>query len=346
MLRLNARKTLFVTLLLSAFVALLFVANGQAQSKLDAKTNMNVHGTPQSITLETPTGKLFGTLEVPANAKGKMPVALIIAGSGATDRNGNIQGLTPNNAYKMLAETLAQKGVASLRYDKRGIAESVAAGGRKEDLRFDTLIDDAVAWSNLLRGDKRFSRLVIIGHSEGSLVGMVAANKLKADAFVSLAGAGKSLADTVRAQMKSAIAAGRATPKIEAEAEALTKAMLEGKRVENVPPYLMALYRPSVQPYIISLYRYRPTDEMKKLTAPVLILQGTTDIQITAEDARLLAAANPKAKLVLIEGMNHVLKTVPADEAKQMASYGDPNLPLASQLVIEIENFLKANNIK
>lgn len=345
MVKLNKRKTLFAALLLNVLVA--SFSNGvQAQSKPEVKANMSVHSAPQNIVLETSTGKLFGTLEVPASAKSKMPVALIIAGSGATDRNGNIQGLTPNNAYKMLAEALAQNGIASLRYDKRGIAESVAAGGREEDLRFDTLIDDAVAWSNLLRSDKRFSRLVIIGHSEGSLVGMVAANKAKAGAFISVAGAGKSLADTVRAQMKSAVAAGRATPQIEAEAEALTKAMLEGRRVENVPPYLAALYRPSVQPYVMSLYRYRPTDEIKKLTAPALVLQGTTDIQVSTEDARLLSAANPKAKLVLIEGMNHVLKIVPADETKQMASYGDPNLPLAPQLAKEIENFLKANNIK
>src|SRR5260221_5488202 len=159
--------------------------------------------TNEEDTLKTSTGDVFGTLELPA-AKQPVPVALIIAGSGPTDRNGNSPALPgSNNSLKMLADGLAARGIASLRYDKRGIAASRAAMTSEADLRFNNFIEDAEAWIKQLRADKRFSTITVIGHSEGSLIGMVAAREAGADGYVSLEGAGRKAQDILAEQLKS-----------------------------------------------------------------------------------------------------------------------------------------------
>jgi hypothetical protein len=293
--------------------------------------------------LDTGTGVLHGTLETPA-AKPPYPVVLIIAGSGPTDRDGNSPMLPgKNNSLRMLAEGLAARGIASLRYDKRLIGESTIAGLKEEDLRFDMYVDDAVRWGEYLRRDPRFRSLVIAGHSEGSLIGMLAARKLAANGYVSIEGPGRPAGEVILEQVRSKpLPAGMMK-----QVEDIVKALEAGNRVESVPPALAALFRPSVQPYVISWFRYDPAREIARLGMAVLILQGTTDIQVSVDDAKLLSKASPQAKLVVIEGMNHVLKEVPAAMDKQLASYGDPSLPLAGKLVNEITgliNGLKVEN--
>jgi hypothetical protein len=294
-------------------------------------------GVEESWALETPTGKLFGTLLVP-KSRGPYPVVLIIAGSGPTDRNGNTPAIPgANNSYKYLAEALAARGIASLRYDKRGVGESHAALSKEEDVRFDTYIEDAALWGQKLRADRRFSKLVVAGHSEGSLIGMVAAQRLGADAYISIAGAGTPIQQTIAAQLK-----GRLTPELQTKFEAIMKSLSEGKTEADVPPQLAAIFRPSVQPYLISWFKYDPTKEIAKLKVPVLIAQGTHDLQISVEDARLLAQARPSARLLLVEGMSHTLKDAPAEAAGQTAAYTDPSLPVVAALVEGVSDFIKA----
>jgi len=303
----------------------------------------------EAVKLETPEGNLYGTLLLP-KSKNKLPMVLIIAGSGPTDRDGNSPLLTgPNNSLKMLAEGLAANGIASLRYDKRGIGESgkdmiLAAKDtgkmpREEDLLFDAYIDDAALWGQKLRGDKRFSIVTIAGHSEGSLIGMAAAKKINADAFVSIAGAGRPAGQILLEQLKAQL-----PPDLVKSAEDILSQLILGKTVESVPPALDVVFRPSVQPYMISWLRFDPAKEIAKLTVPVLITQGTTDIQATAQDFKLLADAKPSAKASLIDGMNHVLKAVSTDLDKQIASYSDPTLPVVPELINEISSFV--NNTK
>src|SRR5690606_10718547 len=121
------------------------------------------------VAFEMPAGggTLHGTLLLPAGSA-PSPVALIIAGSGPTDRNGN-SPLLPgqHNSLRLPADGPARQGIATLRYDKRGIAESAYPGLREADLRFNTYVGDAVALLSRLRGDARFSRVSIVGHSEG-----------------------------------------------------------------------------------------------------------------------------------------------------------------------------------
>jgi uncharacterized protein len=284
------------------------------------------------VKLDTGTGTLYGTLEIPAT-KPPYPVVLIIAGSGPTDRDGNssaIQG--KNNSLKMLAEGLAARGIASLRYDKRLIGESKIAGLKEQDLRFDMYVDDAVRWGEYLRKDSRFRSLVVAGHSEGSLIGMLAARKLAANGYVSIAGPGRPAGQIILTQLGSKpMPAG-----LMKQVEDVVKELEAGRTVEGTAPALAGMFRPSVQPYLISWFRYDPAVEIAKLDMPVVILQGTTDIQVSVDDAKLLAKADPAAKLVLIEGMNHVLKEVPAAMDKQVPSYSDPSLPLVSRVVDEI----------
>lgn len=281
-----------------------------------------------SITVQTPTGSLAGTLELPA--KCPCPVVLIIAGSGPTDRDGN-SPLLPgaNNSLKYLAEGLLAKGIASVRYDKRGIGESKGAmRGGESDLRFEDFVADAVAWLTKLRADQRFTTVSIVGHSEGSLIGMIAARQAKADAFISIAGVGRPAGKIIHEQLST-----RIPPEMLALADRTIGQLERGETPDSAPPALGALFRPSVQPYLISWFRYDPAAEIAKLTVPTTVVQGTTDIQVSVADARALGAAQPKATLLIIDGMNHVMKKVPADQGAQLKSYGDPALPVVPELV-------------
>jgi len=276
------------------------------------------------ITLATKTGNIFGTLRLPATA-GRVPVVIIIAGSGPTDRDGN-SPLLPGkgNTQKLLASALAAGGIASVRYDKRGIGASRLALTSESDIRFEAYIDDAAAWVAMLRSDRRFSHVTIAGHSEGSLIGMVAARTAAADGFVSLEGAGRPSAAILREQLQ------KLPPATFAQADAIIASLQAGKTVSDVPPELMTLFRASVQPYLISWFRYDPAAEIAKLHIPVAIVQGTADVQVTMTDANALAGANPRAKLVVVPGMNHVLKHAPdtSSQAAILSGYTDPALPV------------------
>lgn len=280
--------------------------------------------------LKTATGTLFGTLTLPLKFK-KGTVALIIAGSGPTDRNGNNMAME-NNSLKNLAHDLANKGIASIRYDKRGIAASKDAMTKEEDLRFDDLVNDAKGWISQLKLDKRFKKIVIIGHSEGSLIGILAAKN--ADQFVSLAGVGQSADKTLKEQLSSQ------PQMLKDVAYPILDSLKAGKTVDKVNPMLQSLFRKSVQPYLISWFKYDPAQELKNLNKPTLIIQGDKDIQVSIQDAEILAKAVPSSKLVIIEKMNHIFKIIEGDKKENIASYKDPNLPNAPKLIEEISNFI------
>ncbi len=284
------------------------------------------------VELSTDSGVLEGSLVLP-NVEGKAPVVLIVAGSGPTDRNGNNPMMT-NNSLQLLAAGLAENGIASLRFDKRGVAGSTSAMTKEEDLRFETYIDDVVSWGRKLKEDPRFSGIIILGHSEGSLIGMIAADRIEADKFISIAGVGRPAADLLREQLSAQ------PPVVTAMTNPILDTLEMGKTVNHVNPMLNSLFRPSVQPYLISWFKYDPAEEIARLNCPVLILQGTTDIQVKAEDAELLSAAIAHGEKVILEGMNHVLKNAPEDMGLNVQTYNDPSLPLAEGLIEAILNFI------
>jgi pimeloyl-ACP methyl ester carboxylesterase len=285
-----------------------------------------------TIVLHTASGDITGTLTIPEQ-QSKIPVVLLIAGSGPTDRNGN-NPMMKNESLQLLAHGLAGKNIASLRFDKRGIGESKDAGKKEADLRFEDYIKDAVGWIELLKKDARFSKVFVAGHSEGSLIGMIAALN-KANGFVSIAGPGRSADKVLKEQLASQ------PPMVKDSSYPIIDSLTMGKTVENVPKMLFALFRPSVQPYIISWFHYDPQTEIKKLKIPVLILQGTNDLQVTAEDANLLSKSNTKAQLVLIKNMNHVFRIVEGDRKENLAAYITPTLPISEELVSAISKFVQ-----
>ena len=290
----------------------------------------------EEITLNTQTGDIHGKLMLP-ESNTPCPVVIIIAGSGPTDMDGNSigTGLT-NNSLLYLARELAANGIASVRYDKRGIGKSSAAGTKEEELRFDHYIDDAAAWADKLAGDARFSKVVIAGHSEGSLIGMVAAKRNKAvKGYVSISGCGSPAYEILEKQLQSQPA------QIQKESAEICKELREGRTVAQVPFYLAALYRQSVQPYLISWFAYNPAIEIAELNIPVLILQGDKDIQVGVEEAEKLHAAHPSSSLYIIKEMNHVLKHCDTmQQMAQLATYSKPELPIKPELVSHIVEFV------
>jgi pimeloyl-ACP methyl ester carboxylesterase len=291
----------------------------------------------QPIALGSGSDAVQGSLLLP-HADRQVPVVLLIAGSGPTDRDGNSRGAPGrNDSLKQLANALAEAGFASVRYDKRGIGASAAAAPREADLRFETYVDDAAAWVRRLSADPRFSGVAIVGHSEGSLIGMRAAQMAPARAFVSIAGPSDSAPQVLRRQLL-----GKLPPELAARNEEILASLEAGKPIGDVPQPLAGLYRESVQLYLISWFKYTPSDELKRLTVPAAVFQGDTDIQVQVADAQRLVQARPAAELHVIAGMNHVLKLVPADQSKQIASYIDPSLPIAPDLVDQLTRFLRS----
>ena len=309
------------------FLSWLFLKTAFLFANADKDTSAFVES---QLVLKTNSGDIYGTLTTPAGAK-EIPVALVISGSGPTDRDGN-NPFMKNDCLKQLAQQLAEHNIASLRYDKRGIGESKESGKNEADLRFDDYVNDAKQWIELLSNEKQYSKIIVIGHSEGSLIGMIAAKN--ADQFISIAGAGQ-LADKILKEQLS-----KQPQMVQDLSFPIIDTLKNGKLVDNVNPMLNALFRPSVQPYLISWFKYDPQEEIKKLKIPILILQGTNDIQVSLQDAKRLNAANPNSKLVTLENMNHVFRKVSGDNQENVATYNNSELPIDKELVESITSFV------
>lgn len=318
-----------------------FKQNGQSfPFELMKEEDVAAEDSGDNVQIERQEGLMYGQLELPSG-EGPFPVMIILAGSGPTDKDGN-STLLPgkNNSLKMLAEDLAAKGIASIRYDKRGIGKNLSLGGNEEDLRFEHYIDDAAAWVQFAKEDKRFSKVGVIGHSEGSLIGMVAAQKAEADVFVSIAGAGRPIDEVLTEQL-----AGQLPANLQKESAEILEKLKKGERVKEVSAELQSLYRSSVQPYMISWLQYNPQKEIEKLDCPVLIINGSHDIQVPVSDAERLHEAKEASSLYIVEGMNHILKEAPEEREGNIATYTNPDLPLAEGLISHIIEFMKNNGI-
>jgi len=281
-----------------------------------------------------PAGRISGTLTVP-DGKPPFPVVLIIAGSGPTDRDGNSRLGVKTDTYNLLAATLAARGIASLRYDKRSIGASTSSL-QEADLRFEMFANDAVTYLDLLAGDARFNRRFVAGHSEGSLLGILAAQGVanrpsRLAGFISLCGPGRPAYAVIHDQL-----AAQLPPSDVAKADDIMARLTKGEMVAEIPaePIFAALFHSSIQPYLTSWFKYDPAVEIAKLDCPSAIVGGTQDIQVPVAEARALFFAAASSKLTIIEGMSHTLKHVDVGAGlTQQRAYTDPSLPIDPAVV-------------
>jgi uncharacterized protein len=297
--------------------------------------------TPIETLIEAPgpAGPLKGTMLAPSGERG--PVVLVIPGSGPTDRDGNSARARVRAApYRLLAEGLAARGVTTVRIDKRGMFGSAGAIADANAVTIDDYVTDAHAWIAVIKQRSGAACVWLLGHSEGGLVAMAAAkNQKDVCGLVLLGAAGRPMGEVIRDQLN----ANPANAPLLSQALPAIDALESGKRVdtENMNPVLLQLFSPRVQGFLISAFSYDPVHLLTGYARPVLILQGQRDLQVHEADAHLLEQADPQATLVLLPDVNHVLKSVTSDDIKvNLATYADPDLPLAPGVVDSIERFL------
>lgn len=285
----------------------------------------------------TGQGRLFGTIADSRENKSGV-LCILVAGSGPTDRNGNSGVFVYANSYKMLSDSLATRGHSVLRFDKRGVGESKYVFNSETELKFSLYVNDIHTIIQKVKADKDYKKVVVIGHSEGALIGLQAALKDSVAAYISLCGAGQSADSLILTQLSS-------IPKsLQEEAKEIIIKIKQGIIVEKMSEQLLSLFRPSVQPYLKSWFAVNPTEEISQIQIPTLIIQGGTDIQVASFQGGLLKAANEKADYVFISDMNHVLKRSSDNYAQNIRTYGDPYLALHPDLIPAIITFL--NKVK
>ena len=259
-------------------------------------------------------------------------LAIIIAGSGPTDRDGNNSSMK-SNYLKMLAEELNKKGISSFRYDKRGVSKSLGDIKSPNEIQFLDYVNDVKSIINHFKDTKKYKKIVIIGHSEGSLIGMLASKSI-ADGFISIAGAGVDYLTLIQRQLSNR------APYIKSMSDPIIEQLKKNKLVDSVPPILNNLFGTNLQRFLIDASSFDPAAEISKLLIPILIIQGTNDIQVEVKDAEILHTASSKSKLKIIQGMNHVFRQVSENFILNLQTYANPDLPIDENLPVIISEFI------
>ena len=295
------------------------------------------------LTLKLSNGALEGTLVMPnlstngQNTEGvtPMPLVFIIAGSGPTDRDCNSKMGIKCDAFKMLAEGLAAQNIASFRYDKRHIGKSKMTQ-KVIDATFEDFVEDAVRWLDTLKSTKRFSKIVVAGHSEGSLIGSIAVQKTACGGFISMCGVNEAIDTTMDKQLR------KQSPPLADELKSALAKWKKGEDVDSVSPVLKQIINPNNKKFTVSFLQYSPKLEFSKVTIPVLCIAGKNDIQVLYEDALLFSKFNKDCTFKAFENMIHVLKDGTKNLNEVMKFYNDPKLPLTEGLVQTISDFVKS----
>jgi len=288
--------------------------------------------TETEISIPTNSVIINGTLLTPLSSE-KNPLVILIPGSGPTDRDGN-SAMTKNNSLKLLAEALANKNIATYRFDKSVLSYAKDEKNKIDAITFETFINEAKSIINYFKNTKSYTKIIIAGHSQGSLVGLIAA-KNNADAFISLEGAGRSLDEVLIEQIELQ------APILKDETQKILAELKKGNIVEEFNPMLISLFNKQIQPFLISCIKYNPQKEIAKLKIPILIINGSKDIQVKNIDAELLHKAAEKSELFIVKDMNHIFKEINGDLTENMQSYNNPKLPIMTIFSDKISTFVK-----
>ena len=261
-----------------------------------------------------------------------VPLAILIGGSGPVDRDGN-QMMAKNNSLRYLAEGLYKNQIAVFRYDKRIVKLLKRGNLNEEQIRFDDFIKDAIGVVEHFKVDQRFSKIYVIGHSQGSLVGMIASQG-RADGFISIAGAGQEIDDVIVDQLS------KQAPGLADNARNAFDDLRVNGVAQNYSPGLESIFRSSIQPFIFSWMQYDPQTELSKLDIPVMIVNGDKDLQVQISEAELLFAVKPESTYAIIKNMNHVLKEISGDDLENQKSYNEYDRPISPELIEIISGFI------
>ena len=301
--------------LITFFLSIILSANAQDHKVSEVKVNKYV----------------IGDLYQPQEKSDKL--AIIIGGSGDINRDGN-QSMIKTDAYKKLATYLANNGTACFTYDKR-VLRIKELDFTEADLRFENLVTDVKSIYQYFKADKDYDDVIFIGHSQGSLVSLIAAQQI-GDAVISMAGSGVSIDNILHDQLKKQFPQSK-----KAIRKALDSLKIKGK-VKDYPPQLFSIFRSQLQPFLHSWMQYDPKKLIAQLDLPILIINGDQDLQVDVDQAKKLKNAQPEAKLMIIENMNHILKESKAKDLANQQTYQKPELPLVDELKEEVLSFINA----
>ena len=272
-----------------------------------------------------------GTLLLPNNNT-RPNLAIIIGDSGPTDRNGN-QNFLKNYSLKKLAEALNKNDIATFRYDKR-IVKQIRNNYVDKNIMFDDFVTDAISVIDYFKTSNNYNKIFVIGHGQGSLVGILA-SKDRVDGLISIAGSGKSIDRVIIEQIE------KTAPMFTEEAKEVFMVLKNGKTTSNYPEALSSIFKEDIQLFMSNWMQYNPQDEIKKLSIPVLIVNGTKDLQVPEEEATLLESATSKANLKIIDKMNHIMFIIEGDDLENSKSYNESFRQISTELVETIVDFIK-----
>lgn len=315
-------------IVLSIIIMALVGCNKKASSSIvEVQTALPKYEASQELFIPVEdTVKIAGTLEYSTDEK----LVIIIAGSGPTDRDCNSAMGSKTDAFKKLAAFLTEKSISSFRYDKRGIGKSTKVD--ETGMTLNTFAEDASSIASHFKKD--FQKIILLGHSEGALLGSMIAERNHVDAFISVSGTSISFDKILLDQMAK-------YPKIMPELEKHINEIKAGQELSEVHPIIKSMFRASIIPFLSSAFKIDPYEEMSKVTKPSLIVGGKCDLQVPPNHAESLKASNKNSELLVIENMGHVLANLEEDCGNAQVAYNAPEMELNPSFAEGVYNFIR-----
>ncbi|AXT60674.1 alpha/beta hydrolase [Aquimarina sp. AD10] len=273
-----------------------------------------------------------GSLVTPYTDEEEVPLIILIMDAGAINRDGNDR-MSKNDTFKKLSYDLAKQGIATYRYDKR-LFKMEGLGIREDEISFDHYITDVKSIIAYFKRNKTYTKIIVAGHGQGSLIGMLAAKDSTVNGFISIAGNAQSIDEVIIEQIS------KQAPGLDKSAIVAFRELRDNGRATNYEPALASIFRSELQPFMRSWVKYTPTDEISQLETPVLIIHGEKDIQVALSQAEKLKESAPQSEYVIVPNMNHILKEIKGDRLENHKSYNESWRKIMPEVITSIVNFV------